>query len=58
MLEPDSGSGRLFRPDYSDAFNALVDQLSNEYAFTEYKNIDWEALRAEFGPLFVTADAT
>lgn len=48
--------------DYSDlgyaaAFNALVDQLINEYAFTEYKNIDWEALRAEFEPRFQVAEA-
>ncbi|MEZ4642288.1 MAG: S41 family peptidase, partial [Chloroflexota bacterium] len=59
LLEPDSAALVDYSDlDYSDAFNALVDQLSNEYAFTEYKNIDWEALRAEFGPLFVTADAT
>ncbi|HRQ39761.1 MAG TPA: S41 family peptidase [Chloroflexota bacterium] len=43
---------------YTEAFNALVDQLINEYAFTEYKNIDWEALRAEFEPRFMTAEAT
>lgn len=42
---------------YSEAFNGLVDQLINEYAFTDYKNIDWEALREEFLPLFEEADA-
>ncbi len=42
---------------YSEAFNALVDQLSNEYAFTEYKGIDWEALRDAFQPRFEDADA-
>lgn len=42
---------------YTEAFDSLVDQLSNEYAFTEYKGIDWEALRAEFRPRFVEADA-
>ncbi|WP_420630929.1 S41 family peptidase [Candidatus Leptofilum sp.] len=42
---------------YTEAFDALVDQLKNEYAFTEYKEIDWEALRAEFRPRFVDADA-
>ena len=43
---------------YTDAFDALVDQLSNEYAFTEYKGIDWEALRDEFHPRFEVADAS
>ncbi len=41
---------------YAEAFNSLVDQLSNEYAFTEYKGIDWEALREEFLPRFEEAD--
>ena len=42
---------------YTDAFNNLVDKLSLEYAFTEYKGIDWEALREEFLPFFEEADA-
>lgn len=42
---------------YTDAFNNLVDKLANEYAFTAYKEIDWEALRAEFLPQFEEADA-
>lgn len=42
---------------YTEAFDALVDQLKNEYAFTEYKGIDWEALRDEFHPRFEDADA-
>lgn len=42
---------------YTEAFDALVDQLTNEYAFTEYKGIDWEALRAQFKPRFEEADA-
>ncbi len=41
---------------YTEAFDALVDQLKNEYAFTEYKGIDWEALREEFRPEFAAAD--
>ena len=40
---------------YSDAFNSLVDLLTKEYAFTEYKDIDWEAKRTEFLPLFEAA---
>jgi C-terminal processing protease CtpA/Prc len=42
---------------YTDAFDAMVDKLKREYAFTEYKGIDWEALRAEFRPRFEAADA-
>ena len=42
---------------YTEAFDSLVDQLKNEYAFTEYKGIDWEALRDEFHPRFEEADA-
>ena len=41
---------------YTEAFDSLVDQLKNEYAFTEYKGIDWEALRDEFRPEFEAAD--
>lgn len=41
---------------YAESFDNLVDQLSREYAFTEYKNIDWEELRAEFLPRFESAD--
>lgn len=40
---------------YPDAFNSLIDLLKKEYAFTEYKGIDWEAKRTEFLPLFETA---
>ncbi len=41
---------------YADAFSALLEQMRNEYAFTEYKNIDWDALKAEFLPRFQKAD--
>jgi C-terminal processing protease CtpA/Prc len=41
---------------YTEAFDKLVDKLSKEYAFTEYKGIDWEALRQEFKPRFEEAE--
>ncbi|MGB4871536.1 MAG: S41 family peptidase [Candidatus Promineifilaceae bacterium] len=41
---------------YADAFDALIDQLKNEYAFTDYKGIDWEALRSQLRPQFEEAD--
>ena len=40
---------------YPEAFNSLVDLLKKEYAFTEYKGIDWEAKRTEFLPRFEAA---
>lgn len=43
---------------YTDAFDAMVEKMSNEYAFTENKNIDWDALSAEYRPRFEEADAS
>ncbi len=42
---------------YSEAFDAMIAKMSKEYAFTEYKNIDWESKSAEFRPRFVEAEA-
>jgi carboxyl-terminal processing protease len=36
--------------EYGEAFEALVDLMEKEYAFTEEKGIDWGALRDEYGP--------
>ncbi len=57
LLEP-AGAALVDYSDlsYAEAFNSLVDQLSREYAFTEFKGIDWEALRAEFLPRMEKAD--
>lgn len=58
LIEPDS-----FVPDdfsdlsYTEAFNALVDKAIREYPGTEFKGIDWEALREEFLPRFEEAEA-
>lgn len=35
---------------YTDAFNSLFDQASREYPFTTEKGIDWDTLKAKFGP--------
>ena len=35
---------------YTDAFDAMIDKMSREYAFTEYKGIDWEAMADAFRP--------
>ncbi len=43
--------------DYTAAFDAMLDKFRREYAFTEYKGIDWDAKRAEFRPRFEQAQA-
>ncbi len=40
---------------YPEAFDAMVDKMRKEYAFTEYKGVDWDALVAEFRPRFEEA---
>jgi len=41
---------------YPEAFDAMVEKFRNEYAFTEYYNLDWDALEEEFRPSFERAD--
>jgi C-terminal processing protease CtpA/Prc len=41
---------------YTEAFDAMIDKMSTEYAFTEYKGIDWDAIRAEYRPRFEQAE--
>ncbi len=42
---------------YTEAFDAMIDKFRREYAFTEYKNIDWDAKVEEFRPRFEEAEA-
>lgn len=56
LLEPEGAAlVDLSNEPYPDAFNALVDKLSKEYAFTELKGVDWESLREQFLPRFTEA---
>ncbi|MBU1669648.1 MAG: hypothetical protein KKF41_02735 [Actinobacteria bacterium] len=41
---------------WTDAFEKMNDKMSREYAFTEWKGIDWKALYDEFGPLIEKAE--
>ena len=41
---------------YTDAFDAMIELFRKEYAYTEFKNIDWDAKKAEFRPLFKEAE--
>ncbi len=57
LLEAESAEVADFSElSYTDAFNSIVDLLINEYAFTEFKSIDWEALREEFLPRMEQAE--
>ncbi len=42
---------------YTEAFDAMIEKMRREYAFTEYKGIDWDALAEEFRPHFEEAEA-
>jgi C-terminal processing protease CtpA/Prc len=42
--------------DYVEAFDALVDDLRGRYAFTEYKDIDFDELVEEYRPLVEEAE--
>src|SRR5690606_7444192 len=56
LIEPDRAAlVDLSDLPYDEAFDELVDILSREYAFTEYKGIDWEAKRTEYLPRFQAA---
>ncbi len=51
LIEPEGAALDDFSGlSYVEAFDAMLDKMSKEYAFTEYKGIDWETLRAEYRP--------
>jgi len=52
-VAPEDFSGQS----YTEAFDSLIDLLAREYPFTEQKDMDWEALAAEFGPRIAEAEA-
>jgi len=46
----DDGFTDLSDLSFTEAFTALIDELEIRYAFTEEKDIDWAALRADYLP--------
>lgn len=42
---------------YTEAFDAMIEKFREEYAFTENKNLDWNAISDEFRPRFEEAEA-
>ncbi len=58
LIEPETSAVDDFSGlSYTAAFDALVEKFSNEYAFTEYRGLNWAALSEEYRPRFVTAEA-
>jgi len=41
---------------YTEAFDAMLEKFRNEYSFTEFKDVDWDALEEEYRPLFEEAE--
>jgi C-terminal processing protease CtpA/Prc len=41
---------------YTEAFDAMLDKFRLEYAFTDYKELDWDELYDEFYPRFEEAE--
>ncbi len=57
LIEPESSALVDFsNQSYADAFDSLVEKLSKEYAFTEYKGLDWDQIHADLRPQFEEAD--
>ena len=40
---------------WTEAFDKLHDRISKEYAFTQWKGIDWDSLYNEYGPVIAKA---
>src|SRR5215213_3230298 len=57
LIEPESTALDDFSQlSYTDAFDAMLEKFTNEYAFTELKEIDWAAKGEEFRPRFEEAE--
>jgi C-terminal processing protease CtpA/Prc len=57
LLEPESIALDDFSEmSYSEAFDAMLEKMRTEYAFTEYKGINWDSLKEEFLPRFEEAE--
>ncbi|MGC4042159.1 MAG: hypothetical protein QM710_15560 [Flavobacterium sp.] len=57
LIEPaDTALADFSKLSYSSAFDAMIDKMSKEYAFTDYKHIDRAAKAKEFRPRFVKAE--
>lgn len=57
LIEPEGSAVNDFSElSYSDAFDAMVDLFRTDYAFTEFYDLDWDALHETYRPRFVEAE--
>lgn len=57
LIEPESTALVDFsKLSYTEAFDKMIEKFKNEYAFTELKQIDWDAKADEFRPGFENAE--
>lgn len=57
LIEPENSALDDFSGmSYADAFDAMIARFVRKYPFTEQKDLDWDALSAEFRPRFEEAD--
>ncbi len=57
LLEPEGAALIDFSDlSYTEAFDALVEEFRESYAFTDIKGLDWDALKEEYMPLFEEAE--
>ncbi len=57
LIEPEGAALDDFSDmSYTEAFDAMIEKMRTEYAFTEYKGIDWDALADEYRPRFERAE--
>jgi C-terminal processing protease CtpA/Prc len=58
LIEPTGSALKDFSQlSYTAAFDAMIELMRHEYAFTEYKRINWDQLSAQFRPRFADAEA-
>jgi len=56
LFEPESIALTDFSDmSYTEAFDAMLEKMRTEYAFTEHKGIDWDTLAEQFRPRFEDA---
>ncbi|MFT5193279.1 MAG: C-terminal processing protease CtpA/Prc [Candidatus Promineifilaceae bacterium] len=57
LLEPE-GAALIDYSDlsYTEAFDALVEEFRENYAFSDIKGLDWDELKEEYMPLFEEAE--
>jgi C-terminal processing protease CtpA/Prc len=59
LIEPEGAALVDFSAlSYTDSFDAMIEKFRTEYAFTEYKGIDWDSVIRKYRARFEQADAS